>query len=72
MKRESIHIGDTPADIRCARVGGGRVIAVATGACSTEMLARHQPDHLFADFSQTTDVLQVLFTPAMVTSVQEG
>ena len=70
--RDVTIIGDTPADIQCARVGGGRAIAVATGPCSIEMLARHQPDYLFADFSQTTDVLQVLFTPAMVTSVQEG
>lgn len=70
--RDVTIIGDTPADIRCARAGGGRAIAVATGPYPIELLARHQPDHLFADFSQTADVLKVLLTPDMVTSIQEG
>lgn len=57
-------IGDTPADIQCARSGGGRVIAVATGPYRVETLGRHQPDHLFSDLSRTEEVLQALGQPA--------
>ncbi len=35
-----IVIGDTPADMGCARAGGGRAIAVATGPYSAERPAR--------------------------------
>lgn len=42
-------IGDTPLDIRCARSIGAKVAAVATGWHSTEELAAHGPDLLFAD-----------------------
>lgn len=57
-----IIIGDTPADIRCARAGGGMAIAVATGPYPAELLGRHQPDHLFADLSRTEDVLQAILS----------
>jgi phosphoglycolate phosphatase-like HAD superfamily hydrolase len=63
-----IVVGDTPADIRCARYGGGRAIAVATGPYSLETLRAQQPDHLFADLARTRDVLQTLF-PISVTPV---
>jgi phosphoglycolate phosphatase len=49
-------VGDTPADIRCARAIGARVAAVATGIYSREQLLPHDPDHLFDDLSQTEDV----------------
>lgn len=55
-----IIVGDTPADIRCARTGGGRAIAVATGPYSSELLGRHQPDYLFNDLARTDDVLRVM------------
>lgn len=55
-----IIVGDTPADIRCARSGGGRVIAVATGPFSAEVLGHYQPDYLFTDLARTEDVLQVI------------
>lgn len=58
-----IIVGDTPADIRCARNGGGRVIAVATGPFSTEALGCHHPDRLFVDLAQTEDVIQALLSP---------
>jgi phosphoglycolate phosphatase len=48
-----IVIGDTPRDIACARAGGGRAVAVATGQFSMETLAQHQPDVLLADLSDT-------------------
>lgn len=57
-------IGDTPADIRCARTGHTRALAVATGPVSVEVLRRHAPDYLFADLSETTDVLNAIFDPA--------
>jgi phosphoglycolate phosphatase-like HAD superfamily hydrolase len=57
-------IGDTPADIRCARSGGGRAIAVATGPYSAEVLYQNRPDHLFNDLTRTEDVLQAMLNPA--------
>lgn len=48
---ETMVIGDTPADIRCARAIGATAVAVATGHYSSEELSQHSPDHLFDDFS---------------------
>jgi phosphoglycolate phosphatase-like HAD superfamily hydrolase len=62
--RDVIIIGDTPADIRCARNGGGRAIAVATGPYPADLLLRHRPDHLFADLADTERVLQAILDPA--------
>lgn len=50
-------VGDTPADIRCARAIGATAVAVATGAYDRDDLHGHQPNHLFDDFSDVTDVL---------------
>ena len=52
-------IGDTPADVRCGRAIGARVIAVATGAYSIAELAKSEPDHLFGDFSNVESVLSL-------------
>lgn len=62
--QDVVILGDTPADIRCARGGGGRAIAVATGPYSAEVLHRHRPDHLFIDLTPIGDVLQAIFDPA--------
>jgi len=51
--RRSVVIGDTPADIRCARAAGMRVLAVATGRHSEHELAGHHPDAVFSDLSET-------------------
>ncbi len=40
----AVVIGDTPADIRCARAIGARAIAVATGNCSLTELQHNSPD----------------------------
>jgi phosphoglycolate phosphatase len=53
-------IGDTPADIRCARSINARVAAVATGVYSFSELQTHDPDHLFVDLSDTKTVAQSL------------
>ncbi len=66
--REVIVVGDTPADIGCARAGGGRVIAVATGPFSTDALNAHQPDHLFTDLAHTEAVLSAMFDVATLPS----
>lgn len=57
-------IGDTPYDIRCARAGGTRVMAVATGEYSLEELSEHHPDYLLQDLSDTAAVLRILDTPS--------
>lgn len=57
-----VTVGDTPADIRCARAGKGRAVAVATGPYSAEVLSRHQPDHLFNDLADTEEVLHALLS----------
>jgi phosphoglycolate phosphatase len=46
-----IVVGDTELDIACARAAGARVVAVATGACSRAVLAKHAPDLLLDDLS---------------------
>ena len=53
-------IGDTPADVQCARAIGARSIAVATGIYPADELAPAAPDHLFPDFSDADAVLDLL------------
>lgn len=53
-------IGDTPADIDCARPIGARAIAVATGRYSVEELASHNPVAVFADLSDTAAVMRAI------------
>ena len=54
---EVVVIGDTPADIQCARAVGGTAIAVATGTYTVNQLKPFEPDHLFEDLSSTDTVL---------------
>jgi len=53
-------IGDTPADVECARSIGANVVAVATGIYSAEELEPSEPDHLFDDFSDLNRFLNLL------------
>jgi len=53
-------IGDTPADITCARAINARAVAVATGTYSFAELQPHNPDHLFSDLSDTATVIRSL------------
>ena len=53
-------IGDTPADIRCARSIGANVLAVATGVFAREELEAEDPDILQPDFSDPEPLLRVL------------
>lgn len=43
---ETVVVGDTPADVQCARAVGAVAVAVATGRPSREQLAAAAPDHL--------------------------
>lgn len=53
-------VGDTPRDIACARAGGVRVVAVATGTFSREELEQHAPDAVLDDLSDTEAVVEML------------
>ena len=53
-------VGDTPRDIACARAGGARVVAVATGRFSTAELALHAPDVLLDTLGDTERALAAI------------
>jgi phosphoglycolate phosphatase len=44
---EIVVVGDTPRDVHAARACGVRVLAVATGSASREVLADERPDAVF-------------------------
>jgi phosphoglycolate phosphatase len=46
-------VGDTPRDIACARAGGARVVAVASGHFSRAELETYQPDVVLDDLVDT-------------------
>ncbi|MEO0415686.1 MAG: HAD hydrolase-like protein [Verrucomicrobiota bacterium] len=51
-----IVLGDTLKDIACARACGARVAAVATGACSYDVLQSAEPDFLYKSFEDWQQV----------------
>jgi phosphoglycolate phosphatase-like HAD superfamily hydrolase len=53
-------IGDTPADVRCGRAIGAKVIAVATGSHTPADLEAARPDHVVPDFTDPAAVLDLL------------
>jgi phosphoglycolate phosphatase-like HAD superfamily hydrolase len=53
-------IGDTPADIACARTIGARVVAVGSGSYSSATLTKFQPDFLFDNLSDVETTLEAL------------
>lgn len=54
---EVIIVGDTPADVRCARAAGALSVAVATGTPSREILAASAPDILLDSLEEWPDLL---------------
>jgi len=58
--RSALIIGDTPADIECAKVNGLPVLAVATGWHSYEELKSHSPEFLVENFSDLDHILGIL------------
>jgi phosphoglycolate phosphatase len=57
-----IIVGDTPHDVGCARAGGAKVVAVATGVFNAAALAECEPDVVFLDLSDTDAFLSALTT----------
>ena len=53
-------IGDSPRDIACARAGGARAVAVATGPHPVEELATFHPDALLERLSDTDATIAAL------------
>ncbi|MCA9054140.1 MAG: haloacid dehalogenase-like hydrolase [Planctomycetaceae bacterium] len=51
-------LGDTPADVRCARAIGANAVAVSTGIYSHAELQETRPDLLFHDFTDTSSLLE--------------
>lgn len=56
----TVIIGDTPADILCARSGKATAVAVASGWHSAETLSRYHPDHIFEDLADLPEVKQAM------------
>ncbi len=56
----TVIIGDTPADVLCARVSKARAVAVASGWHSAPTLAQYHPDVLLESFLDTPAVVAVL------------
>lgn len=53
-------VGDTPRDIACARAGGARAVAIATGQFSAEVLAQHTPDALLTGLEDTEAAVRAI------------
>lgn len=58
--KDFVIVGDTPKDIKCARDGGIKVIAVATGIYSYEDLEIEKPDLLLKSMEEKEKVLDFL------------
>lgn len=59
--QQFIVIGDTPADILCARHFGAKCVAVLTGRNQTRgKLAEYKPDIIVEDLQDTRKVLRIL------------
>lgn len=58
--KNTVIIGDTPADIVCARAGKATAVAVASGWHSNQTLAQYQPDYLFEDLKDIDAVVDTL------------
>ena len=56
----TVIIGDTPADIRCARAGRATAVAVASGWHSDATLAKYKPDILLHNLSETDVIVEKL------------
>lgn len=58
----TVVIGDTPADILCARAGKTTAVAVASGWHAAPTLAKYKPDYLFENLEDTQAVEEILVT----------
>jgi phosphoglycolate phosphatase len=51
-------VGDTPADVACARAVGAMAVAVTTGFATQEELTAAKPDYLLDDLSELVEILR--------------
>lgn len=58
--KNTVIIGDTPADILCARAGQATAVALASGWHAASTLAQYRPDYLFDNLVDTEEVLAAL------------
>jgi phosphoglycolate phosphatase len=58
---DAVVIGDTPLDVACAKAGGARSIAVATGNHTVDQLRETGANVVFEDLSDTEAVLKAIF-----------
>ncbi|HZD11684.1 MAG TPA: HAD family hydrolase [Candidatus Binatia bacterium] len=63
---QTVVVGDTPADIECARHCGATAVAVATGRFDYQTLAVHSPDFCFDTLVDTPRVLGALLKEQVV------
>lgn len=70
-RANTVLIGDTPRDVRAGRVGGARVVAVATGADTVAALRAEGADAVLADLTDTRAVVAAV-TSAVNCSLANG
>ena len=61
--RDTIIIGDTPADIRCAAANGCGLLAVATGKYTPDQLRRAGAEMVVEDLSDPSPLLRMIGPP---------
>jgi len=57
---QTVLVGDTPRDVEAARLGGTRVLAVATGRYGVDELADHAPDAVLPNLGDPPRVVSVI------------
>ncbi|WP_141734971.1 HAD family hydrolase [Oligoflexus tunisiensis] len=57
---EVLIIGDTPADVRCARAIGADVLIVGTGPVARAAIDEAEPDFFHDDLSRLEDILKLI------------
>lgn len=60
LNEYGIVVGDTPADIQCARLSGLNCIAIASGSYSFEELKKHNPDKVLSSFWTNHDFMSAI------------
>ena len=58
--KNTVIIGDTPADILCARAGQATAVALASGWHAASTLAQYRPDFLFDNLANIEEILAAL------------
>ncbi len=59
-ENSAVYIADSPRDVAAARVGGARVIAVASGRATTTQLRASGADRVLTDLANTAAVMRAI------------